>query len=78
MPSCMAGNLCLVFLDIFWVGESDSDFIFTIWHQGHSHSGVKVHFSGNGTFIQSDHFVGIFCICELNFALFRRFEAIQF
>ena len=26
---------------IFLVGESDSDFIFTIWHKGNPHSGVK-------------------------------------
>ena len=51
----------------FWVRESDSDFIFTIWHQGHPQSGVKVHFSGNGIFIQSYNFICIFCICELNF-----------
>ena len=25
------------------VGESDSDYIFTIWHKGIPHSGVKVH-----------------------------------
>ena len=32
------------FLYIVWVGESDSDFILTIWHKSHPHSGVKVIF----------------------------------
>ena len=42
-------QLCLIpLLDIFLVGESDSDFIFTIWHKGNPHSGVNVHISGNG------------------------------
>ena len=35
----------------FWVGESDSDIIFTIWHKGHPHSGEKVRISVNGIVI---------------------------
>ena len=42
-----------LFRCFFWVGESDSDFIFTIWHYCHPHSGVSFHISGNGISIQS-------------------------
>ena len=43
--------------------ESDSDFICTIWHRGHPHSGVNFNISGNGVIIQSYHLLWIFCIC---------------
>ena len=46
----------------FWVGEFDSDFIFTIWHHCHPHSGFNFHISGNGIIIQSYTFVRIFSV----------------
>ena len=42
-------------------------------------SGILPRGHGSSTpFIQSYHFLLIFCICEFNFALFQRFEAILF
>ena len=57
-------QLCMIPLfRYFLVRESDSDFIFTIWHKGNPHSGLNVHISGNGKYFESE----ITC-----FAKFRR------